>query len=46
MKNNEIKTGQFIDLQRYYFMFNPVSVGVNMLANLLAEQQRLAEQHL
>ena len=26
-------------------MFNPVSAGVNMLANLLAEQRRLAECH-
>ena len=46
MRNNEIKTTQFIDLQLYYFMFNPVSAGVNMLAILLAEQQRLVEQHL
>ena len=25
MRNNEIKTTQFIDLQLYYFMFNPTS---------------------
>ena len=37
MFHRTIKTTQFIDLQLYYFMFNPVSAGVNMLANLLAK---------